>query len=184
MKRGKIIPMTTDHAVARMLSLVQQPIAYHLGAGGKDPEAATPGAECDCSGATSWAWGHDRMLVSPGADGILGTKDDEIEWCGTGSLIEGANGMYRRIPRPEVGALVVYAASPKDGVHWGHVGMVTGLGAITEWDPTSKDCWNMLHVTHCHGPHGHKPSVATTNAVGWWKRWGKSRGTRFLKRSA
>jgi hypothetical protein len=154
-------------------------IRYELGRGGRDPAATSPAdaeGRCDCSGFTAWAHRIDRRQVVYG---------DEV-WLGTGGIIADAAGdrrWYEPLERPELGALLVYAADKQAGRPYGHVGIVTG-GLPAEWDPRSLALWKALRVTHCHGPRGLVPSIEETGAMGWARHWGQRRGTVIVRRVA
>jgi hypothetical protein len=176
-------------AIARGLQ-----IGYGWGRGGRDPAAGTPAdakGRCDCSGFTAWALELDRLQFVPAAgrkwvrqvdlDGD-GDLDPAVDlWLGTGGIIGDARGdrrFFEPIARPELGALLVYAAG--DGRPAGHVGVITG-GLPAEWDPTSKACWDRLRVTHCAKAHRWPRGVQETGAGPWWKAYGKKSGTMIVR---
>jgi hypothetical protein len=173
-------------------------IAYGLGRGGRDPDAASPAdhrGRLDCSGLTCWMHRLDRRQLLAAARGdrpavwVDLDGDGELDpavvaWLGTGGIITDALGRrrwYEPIDRPELGALLVYAADKAAGRGWGHVGMVTG-GLPAEWDPRSLALWRALQVTDCHGPNGRRPGVTLVSGAGWGKLWGAGRGTLIVRR--
>jgi hypothetical protein len=181
-------------AAARRLTT----IAYGFGRGGRDPDAASPAdarGRLDCSGLTCWLHRLDRRQLLAAARGARpdvwvdldgdGDLDPAIEaWIGTGGIITDALGprcWYEPIERPELGALLVYAADNERGRAYGHVGMVTG-GLPVEWDPRSLALWRGLEVTDCHGPNGRQPGVMVVSGAGWGKVWGARRGTLIVRR--
>lgn len=70
----------------RARSAVGQATIYHLGSGGIDPLADTPGnhqKECACSGFVCWALGIRRMTTHP-----LYPRDQHgHEWINTDSMV-------------------------------------------------------------------------------------------------
>jgi hypothetical protein len=173
-------------------------IAYGLGRGGRDPDAASPAdarGRCDCSGLTAWLHRLDRRQLLAAARGdrpnvwvdLDGDGDLDpavVAWLGTGGIITdalGARRWYEPVDRPELGALLVYAADPNAGRGFGHVGMVTG-GLPAEWDPRSLALWRRLQVVDCHGPNGRRPGVMQVDGGGWGRVWGARRGTMIVRR--
>jgi hypothetical protein len=172
------VTQTVDDMLARRAHAESlRDIAYGLGCGGRDPDAASPAdrdGRLDCSGYTCWLHRLDRLQVVDG---------DEV-WLGTGGIIADATGKrlwYTQIDRPEVGALLVYASDGKAGRPYGHVGMIVG-GLPAEWDPKDAALWKALQVTDCHGPRGRKPGVMTVSGAGWGRHWGARRGTVIVRR--
>lgn len=165
-----------DDVLARAREARRQKIAYHLGAGGRRPDATTPADDhgrCDCSGLTAWLHRLDRRQV----------VDGRVVWLSTAGIMEDAakaRRFYEPVERPELGALLVYAADPQVSRGYGHVAAVTG-GVPAEWDPSSPPAWEGLLVTHCHGPAGRCPAVEETSARLWGRLWGKRRGTMILR---
>ena len=115
---------------------------YHLGAGGKDPNAQDPfdsDGACDCSGFQAWCFGLPR-------------KGDTGVWFYTDALEADARGQVKGdlgdgVPweQAKPGDLVVYGNGPKVG----HVGMVS---AANDHGPTA--------VIHCRS--GGAPAVVET----------------------
>lgn len=116
---GRLAP---DVVVERARSAISLPIAYKLGAGGRDPRAKTPGAECDCSGFVAWCLGVDRYLPRAGVP-THGAGD----WLECSALWRDARSPYGFTAEVEpdmarIGDLLVY---PDSGGRQGHVGVVS-----------------------------------------------------------
>jgi cell wall-associated NlpC family hydrolase len=172
-------------------------VRYGWGRGGRDPAAGTPAdakGRCDCSGYVAWALGLDRLQFVPAGgkkwvrqvdlDGD-GDLDPAVDlWLGTAGIIADARGdrlFFEPIPRPELGALVVYAAG--EGRPAGHVGVIVG-GLPAEWDASSRAAWLALQVSHCASAHKWPRAIQVTGAGPWWRAYGKAGGTMFVRRVA
>lgn len=179
-------------------------ITYSLGRGGRNPAAASPAdakGRLDCSGLTCWLDDLDRRQLlpwkaSPGEhpdewadlDGD-GDLDPAVErWLGTSAIMEDALGprrWYEPIDRPELGALVVYAAYPPAGRMYGHVEMITG-GLPAEWIPGKAagaiEQWRQIRLTGCRGPNGNVPAVKERDGLVFFRHLGERRGTMFVRR--
>lgn len=114
---------------------------YKLGKGGFDPQAATPGANCDCSGFVSWVIGISRWQEDKKKP-----WSKRIPWIETTAITEDARGaqmLFKVISEPVPGCIVVYGDRKVLGIRrQGHVGIVVGDTA----DPVCVDCstgrWN------------------------------------------
>lgn len=116
-----------ERAVERARAAAARPARYVLGAGGRDPRAASPLTKrnnvlgSDCVGFTSWALGHDRYQPE--------TFELYDGWINTDSLMldaRGARQWYEQIDVPEPGDVVVFPSIHRDGrrVRMGHVALV------------------------------------------------------------
>lgn len=98
----------------------------------------------DCVACVAWGQGWDRYQPRRFAHIYDG-------WINTDSMREDAAGSakcFRRVDRPEPGALVVYGSDPHHhthGVAVGHVGGIVGY-RFAEWDPTIAECWAAIDV--------------------------------------
>jgi hypothetical protein len=136
-------------------------LRYVLGAGGRDPDAKSPGdltGACDCSGFVAWCLGIDRKRPNFAGYG----------WVSTDSLVAAARSPgtgVGELERPEVGCLVVYPGIYKQGkrVRVGHVGIVSQVPA--EW---SGD-FGTLKVIHCSAGNQRrtKKAVQETSGTAW-----------------
>lgn len=126
--------------------------------GGKDPTAPDPADRwhypgktfenrtCDCVGAVAWGGGWDRYQRERFAHVYEG-------WINTDSMRTDARTAakcFRRIDRPEPGAIIVYASDKlqqSHGVEVGHCGGITGYHRA-EWDPTDPECWDAIEVVN------------------------------------
>lgn len=146
--------LTADDVVARAMARVGKPIAYKLGAGGRDPSA--PVAALDCSGHVAMALGIDRY-----APGLI-----RGDWIWTDGMVDDATGpraLFDLVTGPvERGDVVVFRGrrSTITGRRIpGHCGIVVEPGA------TISD----TRVSHCHGPTGRSPAVSVSSGSGWRK---------------
>ena len=106
----------------RARSAVGQHTVYQLGKGGYRPEDMHPGKHCDCSGFISWVIGLSRKH-------IFGRH----QWISTSDIHADATEhqhLFKKIPAPEPGCLVVY---PDKGGRQGHVAIVTGKKGTELW---------------------------------------------------
>lgn len=162
-----------------------KPTRYKLGAGGRNPRAATPFTVrdgvlgCDCIGFVLWCLGIDRYQpeLFPLYDG----------WINTDSCIMDANGgqkFFERIYRPEVGALVVFPGivDRKTGKRKriGHVGIISSVPAEwpspVEWELMSRrersKLLKLVKVVDCAAASSRRilrRAVKETTAAGWNK---------------
>lgn len=161
-----------DLAVARARSFVGRG-RYALGAGGRDPGAATPESKvggrpgCDAAGFVAWCLGYDRY--QPGFAGAW-------DWVGPDSMIadaESARAWFDTLPGPEVGALIAYPSIDleRDGRtdRAGHVGLIVEAPALWSRADTA---WTAIRVVHCarslQRRVGH--AIDETHGVGWSQR--------------
>jgi hypothetical protein len=182
--RGVDLDLDVGEQVRRALSQVGQPIWYRFGSGGGDPSNPTPAdgyGNCDCTGFTSWAKGHDRLMRSP---------DGHEFWVSTSSLVHktivNTHDLYRPVYAPQVGDVLAYAADTTRGRPYGHAALVTSiLPTMPEWDPADRRCWAAVIATHCHSTHGQKRSAVSTEPAWniWGKLWGKPSGTAILRKN-
>ncbi len=153
---------------------------YHHN-GGKDPTAPDPADRwskpgstfvnrtCDCVGAVAWGGGWDRYQRERFAHVYDG-------WINTDSMRIDAHGearCFRRIDRPEPGAIIVYASDKlhqSHGVPVGHCGGITGYHRA-EWEPSDPECWNAIEVVNVANYKEHdQPAQANrlTTGRGWF----------------
>jgi hypothetical protein len=126
--------------------------------GGKDPTAPDPADRWtrpgssfenrtgDCVSAVAWGSGWDRYQPVRFAhiyDGWINTDSMRID-------ASGQQRCFRRIERPEPGAIVVYASDPhrrSHGVPVGHCGGITAYHRA-EWEPSDAACWEAIEVVN------------------------------------
>lgn len=128
--------------------------------GGKDPTAPDPADRwsnvgstfvnrtADCVSCIAWGGGWDRYQPQraahiPGYDGWLNT--DSIRW-----EARNAGRCFKRLTRPEPGAIIVYASDPEHhshGIPVGHCGGITAYHAA-EWNPDVSACWEAIEVVN------------------------------------
>jgi len=112
--------------------------------GGPRPTPPFVNRTADCVAAVAWGQGWDRYQPRRGSHIYDG-------WINTDSMREDAAGpakCFRRIDRPEPGALVVFGSDPlrkAHGISIGHVAGVVGY-AFPEWDPRVRECWDAIRV--------------------------------------
>lgn len=176
--RGTVVPLTPDQVVMRWRYLAGYaalsaldasvrksgapeicPTLYYLLAehnGGKDPTAPDPADRwsrdgstfvnrtADCVAGAAWGQGWDRyqpVRFSHIYDGWINTDSMRID-------AGGAMRCFRRLPRPQLGATVVYESDPHHrthGVAVGHIGGVVGY-RLDHWDEHDPACWAALEV--------------------------------------
>jgi len=92
--------------------------------------------------------------------------------------------------RPIPGDLVMYptfSLKGQDGqLHRfiGHVGLVSGVQRVLEWDPAQPQ-YSLLDIIHCCGPNGRKPAVVATDGHIWQHHdtiWPKPQHRSYLVR--
>lgn len=141
--------------LARCRASLEFGVRYKLGAGGRDPTAATPANAaglCDCSGFAAWANHHDR-------------KRSDGTWSYTDSIEADARkpgGYYERILVPVPGCVIVYGAGPKVG-HVGIVSVVAPLAEITTM--TRRQVLRAILVIHCAGRDRGRTSDGRRSAI-------------------
>lgn len=120
---------------AHAKSAVGRGTRYGLGQGGMSPkdELPTRNGRCDCSGFAAWAIGISRYQYDKGKK-----WSKAIPWIETTAIVKDAIGpqkLFRQIPYPVVGALVVYPDRKILGV-WlqGHVGIATEIRDARSFD--------------------------------------------------
>lgn len=120
---------TVEALLTRARSALGRSVEYKLGAGGRRPDADTPADKenrCDCSGFVAWSLGLDRKTDHP-----VYVKHNG-GWINTDAIIHDttqSTGLFVRLDRPRVGALLVYGSTYENGKRKkpGHVGIVTEL---------------------------------------------------------
>jgi cell wall-associated NlpC family hydrolase len=158
------IAVTREEAVARALSVVNQPCRYKLGAGGRDPSKPYPWneqRECDCTGYLAWVLGLDRyMEENPWYVRQNGG------WLESTAIVRDCAAPYGIFARGER-----RTARPGDVLAWGdhggrqgHVGIIVGRSA---------DGY-ALRVAHCSSGNQILSENRTAIRVGddsmWWVR--------------
>jgi hypothetical protein len=147
--------------LARCRASLELGVRYKLGAGGRDPTAASPANAaglCDCSGFEAWRLFHDR-------------KTSSGHWWNTDSIeadARKAGGGYTRIALPILGCTIVYGAGSKIG----HVG---GVDECPPPEVAAKMTWRELmeaiRVIHCAGrdrgrtSDGRKSAIIRTDGI-------------------
>lgn len=104
---------------------------YKLGKGGFFPLDPLPTRTgyCDCSGAISWFIGIDRWQGQHSK-----RWSSQIPWIETTAIVNDAKGkqlLFKQIPRPVPGCIVVYG--DRLG-HQGHVGLVDSVRSDKDFD--------------------------------------------------
>ena len=114
--------------VARAKSAVGRGTRYGLGHGGMNAkdELPTRNGRCDCSGFAAWAIGISRYQFDKGK-----AWSKAIPWIETTAIVKDATGpqkLFKQIPYPVVGAIVVYPDRKILGV-WrqGHVALAVDV---------------------------------------------------------
>lgn len=139
-------------AAARARSMINAPVPYVLGAGGRNPMATSPIGKrdnrrgCDCVGFTAWCSGFDRLQKEfPYYGGWINTDSSLGKWNGELGQWEPASGWFALLDRPVIGSWIVYPSididNDGDRDRIGHVGIVVGVEA--EWS------WQTTRVVHC-----------------------------------
>lgn len=180
-------PCSSMEAVARALSIIGKGGSYQLGTGDYAPHTDQRGhvydlpwterrdadgnrlVGSDCAGfAISWC--YKLVRHRPGFNvGPWASVSDDLN-CN--SAIEnadhgGADKLFQRIDRPELGCLLTYPTIVIRGSRFiGHVVIVTSLSRCAEWDPLVRD-YSALDVAECHGPNGHVPGVVASTGAGF-----------------
>lgn len=137
---------------ARAKAMIDAPVPYVLGAGGRNPMATTPigmrdkRRGCDCVGFTSWCSGFDRFQKDfPFYGGWINTDSSLGKWNATTGQWEPAEGWFLRLEKPVIGCWIVYPSididNDGDRDRIGHVGIVTEHAK--EWS------WATTRVVHC-----------------------------------
>lgn len=112
--------MTPDQVVLRARSALGHGCIYGLGCGGMNPQRTVPWDEnmrCDCSGFAMWCLGLSRR------QGGIWMDSSRIRL----DAIDGGS-LFNAVPwnEADLGDLLVYGDSKQeDGVHQGHVGVVS-----------------------------------------------------------
>ena len=112
--------------VARARSAVGRGTKYVLGKGGWNPQSEHPGTQCDCSGFISWVISKPRNYKYGGHS-----------WISTTDIYnDGRDGnhLFRQIPTPEPGCIVVYGDA---GGSQGHCAIVTNTRPLEGIDCSS-----------------------------------------------
>lgn len=106
----------------RARSAIGHNTIYKLGKGGFHPEKLHPGKYCDCSGFVSWVIGLSRKH-----------QFGKHNWISTSDIHDDATGhqhLFKKLPAPEPGCIVVYP--DRDG-RQGHCGIVTEKRGLELW---------------------------------------------------
>lgn len=159
-------PVKSFDVVARALSCVDQPAKYLLGAGDRDPAAASPvdpkNGGCDCSGFALWCLGIGRSTTDPSHLRRVG-HGAKMAWLDTSAIVWDAwqpSGIFGRITLAMPGSLILY---PDAMGRQGHVGVVIeadGHGEATK-------------VAHCSFGNDKKTpgfAIRATGAQLWYRR--------------
>jgi hypothetical protein len=141
--------------------------------GGTDPTAPDPATRwsnpgktfvnrtCDCIGGMAWAGGFDRYQPNRFRHLYDG-------WINTNSMIIDASAAeprcFQSLGRPEPGCFVV-CKSGSPGHSVGHIGGIVGVPA--EWDPTLRECWDLLEVVDVSALGSSRANTRRT-ARGWF----------------
>jgi hypothetical protein len=123
-----------NYRILRARSAVGRGIKYRLGSGGFEPADGLPtrNGYCDCTGFASWVLELDRYQAD---------KDKPwsraIPWLETTAIYNDATGsqrLFKQIPAPVPGCLVVYPDRKILGVHTsGHIALVSRVNGKV-WD--------------------------------------------------
>lgn len=172
-------PCSAAEAVERALSLVGKGGQYVLGTGdhvgeGLPPWTTRDGVSgSDCAGfAMCWAYKLRRHRKGFNV-GSWATVSDDLN-CN--SAIEDARherDLFELVTgAPQPGDLVTYPTFKLVGIDGqtrtfiGHVGIVTSVTRVLEWDPATPQ-YELLDVVQCKGPNGRKPAVVATDGSLW-----------------
>lgn len=127
----------------------------------------------DCVSKVARAWGFDRLQQKRGAHLQGGAINCDF-------MMRDANGpakCFRRLDRPEPGAIITYASladqdhdGERDGA--GHTGIV--IKTPVEWDPKVKQCWLDLVVSDCASRTPHLADQRTTGRAWYGSRTGEA----------
>lgn len=117
--------VTADAILLRARAALSLPIAYQLGAGGRNPTAATPAdgaGKLDCSGFVAWCLGMPRLTDDPFYLDFAGG------WMNTDGIVadtKDARGLFNKVPdgHAKPADLLVFGKGP--GRSYGHVGIVS-----------------------------------------------------------
>lgn len=165
------VPVDAPSVLARAKSQIGTCV-YKLGKGGRDPSSKYCGVknergirECDCSGFTSYALGHDRYQSNgPGPEDDVWHNTNYIfsqAMKGTQSL----KTQYKKLDKPMVGALIVFpgATVNRERVYKriGHIGIIVGLGTYATQGIKG------LEVIHCSSRYR---GVSITNGAPFHNR--------------
>lgn len=173
-------PCTADEAVARALSLVGRGGQYVLGTGDYLPHV-TPDVPwttragmtgSDCAG-FAMCWAYKLPRHRPGYNhGSWSSVSDDIN-CNSGiEDAQHARELWEIVTgSPCPGDLVTYptftimtSSGAKRFI--GHVGIVTSVRRLAEWDP-KRPQYELLDVAQCKGPNGRAPAVLATGGLLW-----------------
>jgi hypothetical protein len=166
-------PCSASEAVIRALSLVGNGGQYILGTGDYLGEGKPPWTYrdkmlgSDCAGfAICWAYKLKRHR--PGFNrGKWSTVSDDINCNSALEDAQHKQELFVLADRPEPGVLLVYPTFTVSGKRFiGHVGIVTGLSRVAEWDPLRPQ-YELLDVAQCRGPNERKPAVVKTDGSLW-----------------
>ncbi len=153
-------------AVSRARSMVGK-LNYVLGAGGRDPKAATPETTrdgrkgCDCVGFVMWCLGIDRFQSTFALYG---------GWMNTDSTVADAEGPVswwelRELHDARPGDLVVFPSVDLD--HDGDRDRIGHVGIVTVAHSLGSQRFADLTVAHCHGGPGRPMAVNEESGSLW-----------------
>lgn len=154
--------------LARARSAIGHKIAYRLGAGGRDPYAATPAVlvdgsnnthGCDCSGFVAWALGVDRYLPNASVPHMPNGK-----WLETTTLFNDARSPYGFVAEvPWQSAMMAdLLVWPDRAGKQGHVGIVSSVGAYGD---ASRSSIGPMSVIHCSSGNWRKGDAIAETGV-------------------
>lgn len=98
--------------------------------------------------------------------------------------------VFELATRPEPGDLVAYpsftilAADGERHPFVGHVGLVSGVSRVAEWDPATPQ-YGLLDIIHCCGPNARSPAAVATDGHIWQHHdqiWPKPQHRSYLLR--
>lgn len=171
-------PCSPAEAVQRALSLVGKGGRYVLGTGDylgddKPPWTTRDGLSgSDCAGfAISWCYKLPRHRKGYNV-GSWASVSDDLNCNSAIEDAEHARELFVPADRPQPGDLVTYPTFTllaSDGTHKtfiGHVGIVTGVSRVLEWDPETPQ-YELLDIAQCKGPNGRAPAVVATDGSVW-----------------
>lgn len=168
-------------AASRAKAMINAPVPYVLGAGGRKPMASTPigmrngRRGCDCVGFTAWCAGFDRFQKDfPLYGGWINTDSSLGRWNAKTGQWDPADCWFLRLEKPVIGCWIVYPSvdldNDGDRDRIGHVGIVTSVAC--EWS------WATTKVVHCSSSasRAHKGRAIQETTAELWARARTFRG--------